>query len=44
MRDICSQARLTDHYFCESFRNTRDAYEAVCAWQKTCSWRTWLTR
>lgn len=34
MRDICSQARLTDRYFYESFRNTRDAHEAVCAWQK----------
>lgn len=29
MRDICSQARLTDRYFYESFRNTKDAYEAV---------------
>lgn len=34
MRDICSQARLTDRYFYESFRNTQDAYEAVYAWQK----------
>ncbi len=34
MRDICSQARLTDRYFYESFRNTRDAYEAVYGWQK----------
>lgn len=34
MRDICSQARLTDRYFYESFRNTRDAHEAVCDWQK----------
>ncbi len=34
MRDICSQARLTDRYFYESFRNTKDAYEAVYAWQK----------
>jgi AcrR family transcriptional regulator len=34
MRDICSQARLTDRYFYEAFRNTRDAYEAVFAWQK----------
>jgi len=34
MRDICSQARLTDRYFYEAFRNTGDAYEAVYAWQK----------
>jgi len=34
MRDICSQARLTDRYFYEAFRNTRDAYEAVFGWQK----------
>lgn len=34
MRDICSQARLTDRYFYESFRNTKDAYEAVYTWQK----------
>lgn len=34
MRDVCSQARLTDRYFYESFRNTKDAYEAVYAWQK----------
>ncbi|MBU0915330.1 TetR/AcrR family transcriptional regulator [Aquabacterium parvum] len=34
MRDICSQARLTDRYFYESFRNTKDAYEAVDSWQK----------
>lgn len=34
MRDICSQARLTDRYFYESFRNTKDAYEAVYSWQK----------
>jgi len=34
MRDICSQARLTDRYFYESFRNTKDAYEAVYRWQK----------
>lgn len=34
MRDICAQARLTDRYFYESFRNTKDAYEAVYRWQK----------
>lgn len=34
MRDICSQARLTDRYFYESFRNTKDAYEAVYTLQK----------
>ena len=34
MRDICSQARLTDRYFYESFRNIKDAYEAVYRWQK----------
>jgi len=34
MRDICSQARLTDRYFYESFHNTKDAYEAVYSWQK----------
>lgn len=34
MRDICSQARLTDRYFYESFRNTQDAHDAVQGWQR----------
>lgn len=31
MRDICAQARLTERYFYESFRNTEDAFDAVYA-------------
>ncbi|MFZ5525246.1 MAG: TetR/AcrR family transcriptional regulator [Pseudomonadota bacterium] len=34
MRDICAQARLTDRYFYESFRNTEDAFDAVHRWQR----------
>lgn len=34
MRDICAQARLTDRYFYESFRNTEDAFDAVYNWQR----------
>lgn len=33
MRDICAQARLTDRYFYESFRNTEEAFDAVYRWQ-----------
>lgn len=31
MRDICSQARLTERYFYESFANTDEAFDAVYA-------------
>lgn len=34
MRDICAQARLTERYFYESFRNTEDAFDAVYAMLK----------
>lgn len=29
IRDICSEARLTERYFYESFRSTEDAFDAV---------------
>lgn len=34
MRDISAQAGLTDRYFYEAFRNTRDAFDAVNEWQR----------
>lgn len=34
MRDICAQARLTERYFYESFRNTEEAFDAVYAMLK----------
>ena len=30
MRDICAQARLSERYFYESFRNTQDVFDTVC--------------